>query len=51
MLSDPNFLRDFLGGIPGVDVDDEEIQKALRDLVEVRLLCVFMLMKVVHLAT
>ena len=35
MLSDPNFLRDFLGGIPGVDVDDEEIQKALRDLVEV----------------
>ena len=34
-MSDPNFLRNILNGLSGVDADDEEIQKALRDLVEV----------------
>ena len=35
MMSDPNFLHNILSGLPGVNPDDEEIQKALRELVEV----------------
>jgi hypothetical protein len=35
LMADPNFLRNMLSGLPGVNADDEEIQKALRDLVEV----------------
>ena len=38
-MSDPNFLRNMLSGLPGVDANDEKIQKALRDLVDVRLSC------------
>ena len=34
MMLDPNFLHNVLSGLPGVDPEDEELKKALRDLEE-----------------